>query len=122
MHSIAYVVFPNFQVMGFAVITVFEVANFVIGDAAYEVALLSEHGGLVQTTAGFPVQTEAFDDRVFDTVMIGPRMVIEPATPGLIDFVRRAGRPARDHTLDVRARSSAELSQYQSRRGPDLHR
>lgn len=95
MHRIAFVIFPNFQVMGFAAITVFEVANFVIGDAAYDVALLSEHGGLVRTTAGFPVQTEAFDDRVFDTVMIGPRMAIEPATPGLIAFVRRAMETSR---------------------------
>jgi len=95
MHRIAFVVFPNFQVMGFATITVFEVANFVIGGAAYDVTLLSEHGGLVRTTAGFPVQTEAFDDRVFDTVMIGPRMDIEPATPGLIDFVRRAMETSR---------------------------
>ena len=95
MHRIAFVVFPNFQVMGFATITVFEVANFVIGRAAYDVTLLSEHGGLVRTTAGFPVQTEAFDDRVFDTVMIGPRMTIEPVTPGLIDFVRRAMETSR---------------------------
>ena len=95
MHQVAFVVSPNFQVMGFAAITVFEVANFVVGDAAYDVTLLSEHGGLVRSTAGFSVQTKAFEDRVFDTVMIGAQTAIEPATPGLINFVRRATETSR---------------------------
>lgn len=95
MHRIAFVVFPNVQVMGFAAITVFEIANVMLGEAAYEVALLSENGGLVRTTAGFNVETEPFDDRVFDTVMIGAGNTVEPVTPGLIDFVRGASKTSR---------------------------
>ena len=60
MHRIAFVVFPNFQVMGFAAITVFEVANRVLADIAYDVTLLSETGGLVRSTAGFGVETAPF--------------------------------------------------------------
>jgi len=95
MHRVAFVVFPNVQVMSFTVITVFEIANVVLGEKAYEVTLLSENGGLVHTTAGFNVETEPFDDRVFDTVMVGAGNMVEPTTPGLIEFVRRASKTAR---------------------------
>jgi transcriptional regulator GlxA family with amidase domain len=95
MHRVAFVVFPNFQVMGFTSITAFEVANIALGHSAYEVTLLSETGGLVRSTAGFSVETEPFDDRVFDTVMIGAGLTVEPATPSLIEFVRRASIASR---------------------------
>jgi len=95
MHRVAFVVFPNIQVMSFTAITVFEIANLVLGEAAYEVTLLSENGGLVRTTAGFNVETEPFGDRVFDTVMIGAGNAVEPATPGLIEFVRKASETSR---------------------------
>lgn len=90
MQQIGFVVFPGFQVMGLSAITVFEVANLVLEKPAYAVTLLSETGGLVQTSAGFGVQTEAFSDRVFDTVMVGAGTEIEPMTPGLLAFVRRS--------------------------------
>lgn len=95
VQHVGFVVFPNFQVMGFTAVTVFEVANLAIGEAAYEVTLLSEHGGLVRSTAGFCVETEAFSDRAFDTVLIGAGTAVEPTTPGLIDFVRRAVKTSR---------------------------
>lgn len=95
MQSIGFVVFPNFQVMSFAVITVFEIANLVAKDTIYSVSLLSEHGGLVRSSAGFSVETEAFGEKVFDTVMIGAGTEIEPSTPALLDFVHRAMRTSR---------------------------
>ncbi len=42
MHRIGYVVFPRFQLMGFAAVTAFEVANLALGEQAYEIELLSE--------------------------------------------------------------------------------
>ncbi len=95
MRKIGFVVFPNFQVMGLAAITVFELANLAVGEPLYSLHLLSEHGGLVQSSAGFGVQTEAFDDRVFDTVIIGAGLQVEPSTPGLLDFVRRSVQTSR---------------------------
>lgn len=71
MHKIGFVVFPNFSLMGFAAITAFETANVALAESAYEVTLLSETGGLVTASAGFKVETQAFDDAVFDTVMFG---------------------------------------------------
>jgi transcriptional regulator GlxA family with amidase domain len=95
MHRIGFTVFPGFQVMGFAAVTAFEVANAVAGEAFYALSLLSESGGAVRASAGFSVQTEPFGDGVFDTVMIGAGMEIEPMTPGLLAFVRRSMQTAR---------------------------
>jgi transcriptional regulator GlxA family with amidase domain len=95
MQSIGFVVFPDFQVMGFAAITVFEVANLVAGEAVYSMHLLSENGGPVRASAGFAVETEAFGKRAFDTVIIGAGTSLEPATPGLLNFVRRSMQTSR---------------------------
>lgn len=95
MLRIGFVVFPDFQVMGFAVITVFEVANIVAKEPVYSVRLLSEHGGPVRASAGFSVETEPFGKKVFDTVIIGAGTQIEATTPGLLSFVRRSLRTSR---------------------------
>jgi len=90
MQQIGFVIFHGFQVMGFTAVTVFEVANMVVGKKFYEVALLSEDGGLVRSSAGFSVETEAFSDRGFDTIIVGAGTDVEPASPKLTEFVRRA--------------------------------
>jgi transcriptional regulator GlxA family with amidase domain len=95
MQNIGFVVFPNFQVMSFSAISVFEIANLVAGDTIYRVSLLSQHGGQVHTSAGFSVGTEAFSEKAFDTVIISAGTQIEPATPELLDFVRRSVRTSR---------------------------
>jgi transcriptional regulator GlxA family with amidase domain len=95
VHRIGFVVFPKFQVMGFAAITAFEIANLVLGEDAYEITLLSETGGLVKSSAGFAVETQAFGTLKFDTVMIGAGTAIEPFTPGLIEFIKRSMNTSR---------------------------
>src|ERR1700743_1043042 len=95
MHRIGFVVFPNFQVMGFAAITAFEIANLVLGENAYEITLLSETGGLVKCSAGFAVETKAFGTLRFDTVMIGAGTAIEPVTSNLIEFIKRSMNTSR---------------------------
>ncbi|PUA19024.1 GlxA family transcriptional regulator [Glaciimonas sp. PCH181] len=95
MQSIGFVIFPEFQVMGFSMITVFEVANLVAKEPVYTVSLLSEKGGLVRSSAGFSVETEAFSNRVFDTVIIGAGMEVVPSTPGLLDYIRHSVQASR---------------------------
>jgi transcriptional regulator GlxA family with amidase domain len=95
MHRIGFVVFPSFQVMGFAAVTAFEVANLALGENAYEITLLSETGGLVKSSAGFRVETEPFGTAKFDTVMIGAGSAIEPVSPRLIEFIKRSMRTSR---------------------------
>src|ERR1700709_475726 len=64
MHRIGFVVFPNFNLMGFAAVTVFETANsaLALDEPAYAVTLLSETGGFVSCSAGFRVETQPFGD------------------------------------------------------------
>ena len=95
MQTIGFVVYPGFQVMSLSTVAVFETANHVAGEDVYRVALLSEHGGLVPTSAGFSIDTVPFGNRRFDTVMIGAGMEIMPSTPGLLDFVRKATKTSR---------------------------
>lgn len=95
MQEIGFVVFPGFQVMGFAALTAFEMANLSVGENGYAITLLSETGGPVRSSAGFCVETEAFGETAFDTVIFGASATIEPVTPGVIDFVNRAMRTAR---------------------------
>lgn len=95
MHKIGFVVFPMFQLMGFAAVTAFEMANVALGEPAYAVELLSETGGEVKSSAGFGVVTKAFDDTSYDTVMFGSGATVEPMTPGLTAFARHALESAR---------------------------
>ena len=90
MQRIGFIVFPGYQVMSFAVISVFEFANLQIGRAHYDVRLLSETGGQTRASIGLHVETQQFDDTPLDTLIVGGGTEIEPSTPGLIDFVRRA--------------------------------
>lgn len=90
MQKVGFVVFPRFQVMSFAAISVFEMANVALENPAYAVTLLSETGGLVRSSAGFSVETLPFDRTRFDTVIIGASNAIEPTSKRLLDFVRRS--------------------------------
>ncbi len=95
MHKIGYVVFPGFQLLGFAAVTAFEMANLQLGEPAYEIELLSEPGGEIKSSAGFGVITKPFNDTTYDTVMFGAGTTIEPMTPGLIEFARHSLQTAR---------------------------
>ncbi|HEY4318910.1 MAG TPA: GlxA family transcriptional regulator [Herbaspirillum sp.] len=115
MHKIGFVVFPGFNLMGFAAVNVFETANLaldamtgaVVGASAdapgetpartpaYTVTLLSETGGFVSCSAGFRVETQPFDDAVFDTIMFGSGVEIDVTSPALTAFVRRSLDTAR---------------------------
>ncbi|WP_341487631.1 GlxA family transcriptional regulator [Pararhizobium sp. A13] len=95
MHKIGYVVFPGFQLLGFAAVTAFEIANIQLGGSAYEITLLSESGGEIKSSAGFGVITKAFGGTTYDTVMFGAGTAIEPMTPGLIEFARHSLQTSR---------------------------
>jgi transcriptional regulator GlxA family with amidase domain len=90
MRHIGIAVFPNYSVMSFAAVPVFELANAISGQSFYTLHFLSEKGGLVATSAGMSVQTKRFDSRRLDTLIVGGGAVIEPSTPGFIAFLRRS--------------------------------
>lgn len=95
MQRIGFVVFPDFQVMSLAAVTVFEIANLEVKEPAYGICLLSEEGGLVRSSAGFAVETESLREQVLDTVIIGAATQVQPSSPALLDFVRRSVETAR---------------------------
>ncbi len=53
MHKIGYVVFPGFQLLGFAAVTALEMANLDLAEPYYTIELLSESGGEIKSSAGF---------------------------------------------------------------------
>ncbi len=87
--------YPGFQVLNLAVATVLEFANRSLGESLYKVHLLSEHGGPVLSSAGFPVGTEPFGRRRFDTVLVVGDNDVQPASPALVRFLKRAARSSR---------------------------
>jgi transcriptional regulator GlxA family with amidase domain len=95
MHTIGFVVFPNFHLLGFAAVSAFETANRVLDEPSYDVTLLSETGGLVPASAGFRVETQPFGDTVFDTVVLGSGIETDITSPALIAFVRQAAATSR---------------------------
>ncbi|QCP14626.1 GlxA family transcriptional regulator [Pseudoduganella umbonata] len=92
---ISLVVFPGFQILDFAALTVFEIANKIHGSARYEVETISHSGGIVTSSAGVPVDTKPFARRAYDTLLIAGPTVVTPAEPELLDALRHASPRAR---------------------------
>jgi transcriptional regulator GlxA family with amidase domain len=90
MHTIAFVVFDGFQSISLAAQSVFEHANLLGEEPFYESIFLSPKGGLVKSAGGFAIDTEPFDDRVFDTILLsGGVAAASEAPPEVMEFVRR---------------------------------
>jgi transcriptional regulator GlxA family with amidase domain len=91
MLRIGYIVVPNFQVMIFGGLTVFEMANRMTKEPHYDIRLISEGGGAVRSSLGYSVMTDSFDDGAFDTVIIGGVIdSVYTASPALVAYLRRA--------------------------------
>jgi transcriptional regulator GlxA family with amidase domain len=90
MQRIGFAVFPGFQTMSLAALSVFEFANFTTGETIYDMCLLSETGGAVRSSIGMAVETERFGDPAFDTLLVGGGTGIPDSTLGFRDFLRAA--------------------------------
>jgi transcriptional regulator GlxA family with amidase domain len=90
MRDIAFVVYPGYSVMALAVVSAFEVANMMAGDPLYDLHFVSETGGKVRTSSGMILESEAFTDMPFDTLVVGGATFPVPSTPGLIAFMKDA--------------------------------
>ena len=88
MHRVGFIIYPAFSPMNFAVMSVFETANWKVGSPAYEVTLLSENGGPVATSLGYEIQTSSFKRRTFDTIIVAGGITAPAATPGLLNYLR----------------------------------
>ena len=90
MRHIGFAVSANCSLIGLAAATAFEVANIALGQPVYSLHFLSESGGDVPTSAGAKIQTEHFDDRTLDTLIVCGGLVLAPSTPALIGFLQNA--------------------------------
>jgi transcriptional regulator GlxA family with amidase domain len=96
MQRIGIVTFPGFHVMSFAALSVFEFANSEFGERRYDVHFLSENGGPVRTSAGLIVETEPFDDSLFDTLIVGGSTEASfTPSEGLLTYLRKAPEVSR---------------------------
>lgn len=95
MRKIGLILYPAFSPMNFGVTSVFEAANWKVESAAYELMLVSEKGGLVETSLGYKIQTSTFLRRTFDTILVAGSITPPEATPGLLRYLRSTVRRSR---------------------------
>ncbi|HEX7914679.1 GlxA family transcriptional regulator [Rudaea sp.] len=95
MKRIGFVVFPGFQILDMAAVTVFEMANRQAPRARYDIRLLSEHGGMVTSSAGIAVETQSFARANLDTLIVMGDLAVAEPSAGLTGFVRRAQAKSR---------------------------
>jgi transcriptional regulator GlxA family with amidase domain len=87
---IGFIVFPGFQILDLAATTVFEMANLGRDNPIYDIHLISEHGGMVASSSGISVHTEAFSEQHFDTLMMMGGIGIHVPSPGLVQYLQAA--------------------------------
>ncbi|MFL9987953.1 GlxA family transcriptional regulator [Paraburkholderia sediminicola] len=90
MKRVGVVVFPGFQILDMVAISVFELANLETGQPEYQVEVISEQGGMVRSSSGVEIATQAFGDPAYDTVVVTGAMQIEPSSAGLLVFLNDA--------------------------------
>jgi len=95
MKNIGFVLYEDFQIVGFAAATVFEVANMDAAAPLYAITMLSEHGGPVKSSCGVRIDTVAFGSQVFDSVIVLGALNAVEASAAMIDFLRRASVESR---------------------------
>jgi transcriptional regulator GlxA family with amidase domain len=98
MHRVGLILPYDFQLLNLAPLTVFEIAEMTPHPPPYDIHLLSEHGGPFRSSCGVSVETEAFGDPAFDTIIIGAItsfVMPRPSTANTIAFVREAAKASR---------------------------
>jgi transcriptional regulator GlxA family with amidase domain len=92
-HRIGFVLYPQVSTVNLAVSAVFEMVNWKAGYPAYEITLVSEHGGPVATSVGSRILTESYKRRTFDTILVAGEHNPAAAAPrGVVRYLRSVGR------------------------------
>jgi transcriptional regulator GlxA family with amidase domain len=95
MQRIGFVIHPEYSGMGFAVASVFEVANLVSPEPVYEMHYISEAGGNVRTSAGLVLRTTRFDASRFDSLVVCGATGVYRSSPRLLKFMKSAPKRCR---------------------------
>jgi len=81
---------PRFANLSFAPLFAFEAANMVMGEAFYDMHVVSASGGHLINSFGMGVETERGDDVALDTLLVGAPPDVATASPEVVDFLQRA--------------------------------
>jgi transcriptional regulator GlxA family with amidase domain len=95
MRRIGLIVVPDVQIINFAALSVFELANAKSGELQYDLVVMSECGGNVRSSFGMDISTEPLDSGLFDTILMASSMEPRSATPKLISYLRGASEMTR---------------------------
>jgi transcriptional regulator GlxA family with amidase domain len=98
MHRVGLILPYDFQLLNLAPLTVFEISEMTPHPPPYDIHLLSERGGPWRSSSGVIVQTEAFGETAFDTVIVGAITSFvspPPSSAETIEFVRQAAKTSR---------------------------
>jgi len=87
MRRVGMIIYPDFQVLCFAALSVFEVANKEAGSRLYDLAVLGHGGGAVRGSFGQDVSCIPLVDDGFDTLLIGVGMDVPPHEPAVSSFL-----------------------------------
>lgn len=95
MHSVALVVYPHFQALSLSIGSVFECANLLRGEPAYDFHLISHTGGAVMCSQGFSVNSSAMRPEGYDTVIVSGYLELSTPDNALIQLVQAASAQSR---------------------------
>src|SRR5450830_17482 len=98
MRTIGFLLFLDCSLLDFTgPLTAFDVANRINGGKLYQLHVMSEHGGMLESASGTAVITHPLEPAPFDTLIVaggaGPREGLLSTT--LLDYTRHAAGQAR---------------------------
>jgi len=95
MKRIGLVVYPGFSVMALSVASVFETVNNISDEQKYEVSYVSECGGIIKSSSGLTIQTDAVVNQTFDTLIVGGATNHSHFSSGLVEYISQAAKNTR---------------------------
>lgn len=94
MRQVGLILEEGFQLMALAALAAFELANAELGADGYRLTVLSERGGTVRSSMNAGIETLPLGVMP-DTLMVAGELLPQDVSPGLGDYVARAGSEAR---------------------------
>ncbi len=95
MITVGLIAVPPMQLMSLSAMTVLQTANSLADDPAYGIELVSEVGGLVETSSGFCVDRRPNGDARFHTLLVSAFACTQAPSQSLAASVRQLAADAR---------------------------